>query len=87
MEEKPQLLQQLSSGCYCPAAPTAQRRPFIHKVSINEPTQMMLLPELHSLDLDKDDKFSGGWGVVRVIKSVKVSPSDDGHAKQADKPT
>lgn len=61
MEEKPQLLQQLSSDCYCPVAPTAQRRPFIHKVSINEPAQMMLLPELHSLDLDKDDKFSGGW--------------------------
>lgn len=60
IEEKPQLLQLFSSECNCPVAPTAQRRPFIHKVSINEPTQMMLMPELHSLDLDKDDKFSGG---------------------------
>lgn len=61
IEEKAQLLQLLSSECCCPAAPTAHRRPFIHKVSINEPTQMMLMPELHSVDLDKDDKFSGGW--------------------------
>lgn len=60
-EEKAQLLRLLSSERYHPAAPTAQRRPFIHKVSTNEPSQTMLMPELHSPDLDKADKFSGGW--------------------------